>query len=114
LWGAGIKKNWKKFVLRKEIFHNKKEWSHDWWIVTKEVERATVAFLEEPQNIEEALTCENSKEWECAIREEYDSLLTNNTWTLVPLPVGRKPVSCKWVFKIKQGTNGEVDVTRLD
>jgi len=78
------------------------------------VERATVAFLEEPQNIEEALTCENSKEWECAIREEYDSLLTNNTWTLVPLPVGRKPVSCKWVFKIKQGTNGEVDVTRLD
>jgi hypothetical protein len=27
------------------------------------MERATVAFLEEPQNIEEALTCENSKEW---------------------------------------------------
>jgi len=35
--------------------------------------------------------------------------MTNNTWTLIPLPIGRKPVSCKWVFKIKQGTNGEVE-----
>jgi len=73
------------------------------------VERATIAFLEEPQNIEEALTCENSKEWECAMQEEYNCLMVNNTWTLVPLPHGRKPVSCKWVFKIKQGVNGEVE-----
>jgi hypothetical protein len=35
--------------------------------------------------------------------------MTNNTWILVPLPVSRKPVSCKWVFKIKQGANGEVE-----
>ncbi len=87
----------------------RREWPRDWWIATKEVERATIAFLEEPQNIEEALTCENCKEWECVMREEYDSLVTNNTWTLVPLPTGRKPVSCKWVFKIKQGTNGDVE-----
>jgi histone deacetylase 1/2 len=43
------------------------------------------------------------------MQEEYNSLMANNTWTLVSLPVGRKPVSCKWVFKIKQGTNGEVE-----
>jgi len=35
--------------------------------------------------------------------------MVNNTWTLVPLRPGRKPVSCKWVFKIKQGVNGEVE-----
>jgi hypothetical protein len=35
--------------------------------------------------------------------------MANNTWTLEPLPVGRKPISCKWVFKIKQGANGEVE-----
>jgi hypothetical protein len=35
--------------------------------------------------------------------------MENNTWTLVPLLVGKKPVSCKWVFKIKQGANGEVE-----
>jgi histone deacetylase 1/2 len=43
------------------------------------------------------------------MQEEYDSLMTNNTWTLVPLSAGRKPVSWKWVFKIKQGANGEVE-----
>jgi hypothetical protein len=84
------------------------ECPQDLWIATKEVERATVAFLEEPQNIEEPLTCENSKEWECAMQKEYDSLMANNTWTLEPIPASRKPVSCKWVFKIKQGVNGEV------
>ncbi len=43
----------------------RREWPRDWWIATKVVERATGAFLEEPQNIEKALTYENSKEWEC-------------------------------------------------
>jgi hypothetical protein len=86
-------------VPRERPQRQRREWPWDWWIATKEVERAIVAFLEEPQNIEEALTCENSKEWECAMREEYDSLMTNNTWTLVPLPVGRKPVSCNGCSK---------------
>jgi hypothetical protein len=35
--------------------------------------------------------------------------MANNTWTLVLVPIGRIPISCKWVFKIKQGTNGDVE-----
>jgi len=49
-------------VPRERPQRQQSEWPWDWWIATKEVERATIAFLEEPQNIEEALTCENSKE----------------------------------------------------
>jgi hypothetical protein len=52
-------------VPRERPQRQRREWLRDWWIATKVVERATVAFLEEPQNIEEALTYENSKEWEC-------------------------------------------------
>jgi len=44
-------------VPRKRPQRQRKEWLCDWWIATKEVERVTVAFLEEPQNIEETLTC---------------------------------------------------------
>ncbi len=54
-------------VLRERPQRQRKEWPWDWWITTKEVEHATIAFLEEPENIEEALTCENSKEWECVM-----------------------------------------------
>jgi hypothetical protein len=86
-----------------------KEWPRDWWVATKEVEQATMAFLEEPQTVEEALNGKDAKKWEIAMQEEYDSLLVNNTWSLVPLPKGRKPISCKWVFKIKHGVHGEVE-----
>jgi hypothetical protein len=65
-----------------------------------------MAFSEEPQTVEEALNGEDAKKWEIAMQEEYESLLVNNTWSLVPLPKGRKPNSCKWVFKIKHGVDG--------
>ncbi len=54
-------------VPRERPQRQRKEWLWDWWIATKEVEHAIVTFLEEPQNIEEALTCENSKEWKCTM-----------------------------------------------
>ncbi len=73
------------------------------------MERATIVFLEEPQTMEEALNGEDANKWEIAMQEEYDSLVVNNTWTLVPFPKGRKPISCKWVFKIKHGVDGEVE-----
>ncbi len=59
-------------------------------------------------NMEEALNSKDVK-WEMAMQEEYDSFVVNNTWSLVPFPKGRKPISCKWVFKIKHGVHGEVE-----
>ncbi len=59
--------------------------------------------------MEEVLKGENAKKWEIAMQEKYDSLVVNNTWTFVPLPNGRKPIFCKWVFKIKHAIHGEVE-----
>ena len=39
--------------------------------------------------------------WEQAMFSEYDSLLRNKTWSLVPLPLGNKLVGCKWVYKTR-------------
>ena len=36
------------------------------------------------------------------------SLIENDTWDLVDLPEGRKPVECKWIFKIKRGSDGSI------
>ena len=36
-----------------------------------------------------------------AMNDEMDSILSNNTWVLVDLPTGSKPIGYKWVFRKK-------------
>ena len=33
----------------------------------------------------------------------------NDVWDLVPLPEGTKPISCKWIFKTKRDSKGNVE-----
>ncbi|GJZ18871.1 retrotransposon protein, putative, ty1-copia subclass, partial [Tanacetum coccineum] len=47
-----------------------------------------------------------SSKWKAAMKEEMDSLRKNKTWELVDHPAGQKLVSCKWLFKIKEGIEG--------
>lgn len=69
----------------------------------------TGAVYLEPQTYKEALNSEYSNDWQSAMQREYDSLIENRTWDLVPLPPGRKKVQCKWVYKIKYKSSGEID-----
>ncbi|GKA69527.1 retrovirus-related pol polyprotein from transposon TNT 1-94, partial [Tanacetum coccineum] len=57
----------------------------------------------EPLTYQEAVSCEDSSKWKAAMKEEMDSLRKNKTWELVDHPVRQKLVSCKWLFKIKEG-----------
>lgn len=36
---------------------------------------------------------------------EYDSLMENRTWTLVDIPDDKRPLDCRWVYKIKKNTD---------
>ncbi|KAL0445824.1 UNVERIFIED_CONTAM: Retrovirus-related Pol polyprotein from transposon RE2 [Sesamum latifolium] len=49
-----------------------------------------------------------SDKWLEAIKFEMDSMGSNKVWTLVDPPKGVRPVGCKWVYKRKLGSNGEV------
>ena len=42
------------------------------------------------------------------MEEEYNSLLENQTWDLVPLTLGRKLVRCKWVYRTKSDVHGKI------
>ncbi|MCO5576616.1 hypothetical protein L7F22_030431 [Adiantum nelumboides] len=46
--------------------------------------------------------------WQEAINEEMDTLYGNETWQLVPLPKGKKPIGCRWVYKVKHNSDGSV------
>lgn len=62
----------------------------------------------DPISVREALDSVNSKEWKEAMHKEYQSLLKNETWTLVSLPNNRKTLNNKWVFKTKSDLNNKV------
>ncbi|GJR70298.1 retrovirus-related pol polyprotein from transposon TNT 1-94 [Tanacetum coccineum] len=57
----------------------------------------------EPLTYQEAVAYEDSSKWKAAMEEEMDSLRKNKTWELVDHLAGQKLVSCKWLFKIKEG-----------
>ncbi|CAN1268353.1 Retrovirus-related Pol polyprotein from transposon TNT 1-94 [Linum perenne] len=47
--------------------------------------------------------------WVQAMNSELGSLHKTNTWSLVPLPHNKKPIGCKWVFKIKYKSDGTIE-----
>lgn len=63
----------------------------------------------DPLTPREALSGPNAEEWKEAMESEHRSLIENKTWTLVDLPVGRKAIANKWVFKRKIGSDGRID-----
>lgn len=68
------------------------------------------SFVENlPASLAEMRKREDWPHWEQAVREEMDSLTKNDTWTMAKLPEGRKPISCKWVFKVKRSNDGGAD-----
>ncbi|KAH9685044.1 protein kinase domain-containing protein [Citrus sinensis] len=40
---------------------------------------------------------------------EIKALEQSNTWTIQDLPPGKKPIGCKWVFKIKRKADGSIE-----
>lgn len=60
----------------------------------------------EPHNVNEAL---HDKNWKLAMDIEYDALIKNKTWHLVPPQKGRNIIDCKWVYKIKRKADVSLD-----
>ncbi|XP_074305051.1 uncharacterized protein LOC141639978 [Silene latifolia] len=47
--------------------------------------------------------------WRETMRQEIKELESNNTWQVVNLPIGKKPIGCKWIYKIKYKADGSVE-----
>ena len=60
----------------------------------------------EPECYEEATQVDESIKQELAMKDEMDSLLSNQTWELAKLPEGKKALQNKWVYRIKEEHDG--------
>ena len=62
-----------------------------------------IAFNTEgdPKSYKEVMASRDSAFWKKAVNDEIDLILSNNTWVLVDLPTGSKPIGYKWVFRKK-------------
>ncbi|CAI7841282.1 unnamed protein product [Closterium sp. NIES-53] len=66
------------------------------------------AAVPEPKTLAEALSGPDAEKWKQSVKEEYDSLLENETWDLCELPPGKKAISSKLIFRHKYGPDGEL------
>jgi len=47
--------------------------------------------------------------WKDAMVEEYESIIQNDVWKVIPRPQGKSVVTSKWMFRIKHGANGSIE-----
>jgi hypothetical protein len=62
-------------------------------------------IVDEPNTFAEA---KRHQPWCSAMLKEIDSIESNKTWRLVPLPPGHRPIGLKWVYKLKKNIADEV------
>ena len=43
------------------------------------------------------------------MKDEMDSMAYNRVWNLVELPYGVKSIGCKWIFKTKKDSQGNIE-----
>ena len=61
-----------------------------------------------PKSYKEAKMSAEWSQWEAGMKSEHNSLVENNTWSLVDKSPGANVVGCRWVYQKKLGPNNEV------
>jgi len=62
----------------------------------------------EPRSLQEAMKSPDWLRWKDAIDEERVALEAHNTWKIVEPPKGVNVVGCRWVFRLKKDSAGNI------
>ena len=95
--------------LRRSTREKRSAIPNDYIVFLQEHEDGIGMMEDDPINFRQAMESSNSQKWIDAMNDEIKSMKDNNVWDLVPLPEGAKPIGCKWIFKTKRDSKGNVD-----
>jgi hypothetical protein len=70
------------------------------------IAKLNIVIILEPSTFVEA---SKHQVWKDVMIEEYDYILKNDVWTVVPRPHGKSVVTSKWLYKIKHAADGNVE-----
>jgi len=74
----------------------------EWWKGNKATALISAGVSADPRTFAEALNGPHGKAWMDSMQSEYDSLIENGCWELVPRPPNTNVISSKWVYKTKE------------
>jgi uncharacterized protein YqgQ len=86
--------------------------SNDYIVLLQENEFNISMMEDDPVTLCQALESVNSHKWTKPMDEEIKSMYDNKVWDIVPLPDCVKSIGCKWIFKTKRNSEGNVEKYR--
>lgn len=75
-------------------------------ITEEDCEFAFMAVNKEPKNFQDAVNSDDKQKWHLAMNDKFESLIQNDTWSLVEKPSNASIIDNKWVYKIKYKSCG--------
>ena len=96
--------NWGKAFLRNSLSLKRPAYLDDYATLVE-----LFQLYEAPQTYSEAINSDKSAEWKKAMDSEMASLKENDTWDVVELPKGAKAIACKWVYRVKETQDGQIE-----
>ncbi|KAL4380068.1 hypothetical protein GQ457_02G020870 [Hibiscus cannabinus] len=95
-------------TLRRSTRERKSTISSDYVVYLQESDY-NIGAENDPKSISQAMSCNESKLWYDSMKDEMNSMKNNEVWDLVSFPNGVKAIGCKWVFKTKNNSKGNIE-----
>ncbi|RDY14167.1 hypothetical protein CR513_00803, partial [Mucuna pruriens] len=94
--------------LRRSIRKRRHEILDDYVVFLQEHDDDIGLTKDDLINFCQAMQSSNCQKWIDAMKDELKSMQDNNVWDLVELLEGVKPIDCKWIFKTKKDSKGNI------
>ena len=73
------------------------------------LQESDIGVENDPESFSQAMNSKETELWYNAMKGEMNSMKTNKVWDLVDLPSDVKIIRCKWVFKTKKDSSGNIE-----